>query len=164
MMKDKGKAIVAIQQVKHNRTEICEIKHVSQLHEKVAHATLVKNQKIMPAKVHVQNCRNTTSVSTTICWGTDKYFVNIIYLIRRITCQANTVKWHKLIMYSLWKSCPAPNLVSLSPVEAHEICHPQPAYFSSTNIQRQKSPKDIGRRCKWSKIHARWGSPSSAPA
>lgn len=53
----------AIQQVKHNRTEICEIKHVSQLHEKVAYAALV-NQKIKPAKVHVQNCRNRTSVST----------------------------------------------------------------------------------------------------
>lgn len=54
----------ATQQGKHNRTEIHEIKHVSLLHEKVAHAALVKNQKIMTAKVHVQNCRNRTSVST----------------------------------------------------------------------------------------------------
>lgn len=54
----------ATQQEKHNRTEIHEIKHVSQLCEKVAHAALVKNQKIMPAGVHAQNCRNGTSVKT----------------------------------------------------------------------------------------------------
>lgn len=54
----------ATQQGKHNRTEIHKIKHVSQLREKVPHAALVKNQKIMPAEVHVQNCRNRTSVST----------------------------------------------------------------------------------------------------
>lgn len=55
-MKDKGKAIVPYN--KKSTTEIQEIKRVSQLHEKAAHAALVKNQKIMPAKVHVQNCRN----------------------------------------------------------------------------------------------------------
>lgn len=61
-MKDKGKVIVPYN--KKSTTEIREIKHVSQLHENIAHAALVKNQKIMPAKVHVQNCRNRTSVST----------------------------------------------------------------------------------------------------
>lgn len=44
----------ATQQEKHNRIEIHEMKHVSQLHEKVAHAALVKNQKTMFAQVHVQ--------------------------------------------------------------------------------------------------------------
>lgn len=63
----KKKSHSAIQQEKHDRTEIHEIKHVSQLHEKVAHAALVKNQKIMPAKVHIQSCRNRTSASTRNC-------------------------------------------------------------------------------------------------
>lgn len=61
------KSHTAIQKEKHDRTEIYEIKHVSQLHEKVAHAALVKNQKIIPAKVHIQSCRNRTSTSTRNC-------------------------------------------------------------------------------------------------
>lgn len=89
MRKDKGKSIMP-----HNKKNTTELKYVrwkvSQLHKKVAYTALVENQNMMFAQVHAQHSRNRTSVNTRDHWGSDKYFVYLIYLIRKITCQAIT--------------------------------------------------------------------------